>query len=269
MEQSVETAVRRAIATMHGNLGERLTVDDLARAARFSKFHFTRVFQRITGISPGRFLSALRLQKAKRLLVSTSLSVVDISVQVGYNSVGTFSSRFSRSVGMSPTAYRRLRGHAPQIATYPLPAMPSRARVSGWASLPGTHQNQMIFLGLFPERVLEGRPVRCTVLTRPGPYRFDTVPEGTWYLLAQSIAHDGLHTTMDTDSPRLCVAAQGPLEISSTSLVHTSLQLKPARSIDPPALLALTDARRLALACLAEEPRGNPETVSSGRQQAA
>ena len=96
MEESTKQAVDRAISTMRENLGEQLTVDDMARAAMFSKFHFTRIFQRVTGVSPGRFLSALRLQRAKQLLVSTSLNVADISLRVGYNSVGTFSSRFTR-----------------------------------------------------------------------------------------------------------------------------------------------------------------------------
>ena len=73
---------------MRDNIGEELTVDDMARAAMFSKFHFTRVFQRVTGVSPGRFLSAMRLQRAKDLLLTTSMNVADISVHVGYNSVG-------------------------------------------------------------------------------------------------------------------------------------------------------------------------------------
>src|SRR5436305_4511192 len=115
MEDVAEKAVLRAIGEMRERLGEELTIDDLARAALFSKFHFTRLFQRLTGVSPGRFLSALRLQRAKQLLVSTSMNVADISVYVGYNSVGTFSSRFSRSVGMSPTAYRRCAGYAAVI----------------------------------------------------------------------------------------------------------------------------------------------------------
>src|SRR5688572_10909767 len=102
MEPRIESAVERAIITMRDHLGEPLTVDDLARSAMFSKFHFTRVFQQATGVSPARFLSALRLRDAQRLLVSTSLTVAEVSQRVGYGSVGTFSSRFSRSVGMSP-----------------------------------------------------------------------------------------------------------------------------------------------------------------------
>ncbi|MFD0592037.1 helix-turn-helix domain-containing protein [Catellatospora coxensis] len=80
----------------------------------FSKFHFSRMFQRVTGLSPGRFLSALRLQQAKQLLVTTSFNVSDISLRVGYTSVGTFSTRFTRSVGLSPTIYRRRHGITPR-----------------------------------------------------------------------------------------------------------------------------------------------------------
>src|SRR2546421_10686882 len=110
MDDIVRRAVERAIETMQQNLGERLTIDDMARSAMFSKFHFSRVFQRVTGVSPGRFLSAMRLEEAKRLLVSTSFTVSDISHRVGYNSVGTFSARFRTSVGVSPSMYRQLGG---------------------------------------------------------------------------------------------------------------------------------------------------------------
>src|SRR3954468_23765148 len=115
IDEGLERAVIRVIDTMRQNLSEQLTVDDMARAARFSKFHFTRVFQRVTGVSPGRFLSAMRLEEAKRLLLSTTLTVADISHRVGYNSVGTFSSRFRNSVGVSPTTYRQLGGTAPRL----------------------------------------------------------------------------------------------------------------------------------------------------------
>jgi AraC family transcriptional regulator len=103
-----EKAVARVIAMMRDRLEEPLTVEEMARVAMFSKFHFTRLFKRVTGVSPGRYLSALRLQRAKQLLVSTSLNVTDISVRVGYSSTGTFTATFTRRVGLSPTAYRRL-----------------------------------------------------------------------------------------------------------------------------------------------------------------
>ncbi|GAA0639375.1 hypothetical protein GCM10010174_71820 [Kutzneria viridogrisea] len=102
-----ERAVARAIEYMFSNLREEVTVEDMARAAMFSKFHFTRLFRRVTGASPGRFLTAVRLQEAKRLLLSTPMSVIQVSRLVGYASVGTFGAKFSKSVGVPPSIYRR------------------------------------------------------------------------------------------------------------------------------------------------------------------
>src|SRR5690348_15734069 len=108
----MDSAIERALTAMRRNLAEPITIDDLARIAMLSKFHFTRLFQKATGVSPGRFLSAMRLQEAKHLLVTTSMNVAEISYQVGYTSVGTFTTRFRESVGISPTHYRRRRGYA-------------------------------------------------------------------------------------------------------------------------------------------------------------
>jgi AraC family transcriptional regulator len=252
MDTSIERAVERAIVTMHDNLGEPLTIDDMARAAMFSKFHFTRIFQRVTGVSPGRFLSAMRLQRAKQLLVSTSMNVADISVLVGYNSVGTFSSRFSRSVGLSPTAYRRLKGYTADIPTADARngADPPSAVVRGtiWPFRPDWPG--LVFVGLFADRIPEGRPVCCTVLSRPGPYRFEGVPLGSWYLLAQSAAADteDLTTSTFAADQSLTVGTHGPIMIlRDTNEMLIDLWLNPMRSVDPPVLLALLDARKLAL----------------------
>jgi AraC family transcriptional regulator len=251
VDDSIEQAVSRAITAMRENLGDQLTVDDMARAAMFSKFHFTRIFQRVTGVSPGRFLSALRLQRAKHLLVSTSLSVADISLRVGYNSVGTFSSRFSRSVGMSPTIYRRMRGFTSHVPTE-APQNPERvssARVYGhiWPARaePGT-----VFIGLFPERIPEGRPVRFAVLPGPGQYHLDDVPQGTWYLLAHSVTAGPEELSRDPEAMdrAVSVATCGPLSIRKDTSTCSDLRLKPIRALDPPVLMALVDARKFALA---------------------
>ncbi|MEU7571977.1 MULTISPECIES: helix-turn-helix domain-containing protein [unclassified Micromonospora] len=266
MEDPIEKAVRRAIAAMHEKLGEQLTVDDMARAAMFSKFHFTRVFQRATGVTPGRFLSALRLQRAKHLLVSTSLSVADISMRVGYNSVGTFSSRFTRSVGMPPTTYRRLAGFAPQIATDPDYRMghSHNTRVQGRAWAPESHVDSPVFLGLFPDRIPEGQPVRCTVLSRPGAYQLDGVPPGNWFLLAQSVNGElDADMVADDGDQTVCVATVGPLHLRGDGVVHADLDLQPVRAMDPPVLLALLDQRKFALARVAEERMGAVSSIGA------
>jgi AraC-like DNA-binding protein len=249
MEDVAEKAVLRAIEAMRERLGEELTVDDLARAAMFSKFHFTRLFQRLTGVSPGRFLSALRLQKAKHLLVSTSMNVADISVQVGYNSVGTFSSRFSRSVGMSPTAYRHRAGYVSAIqAAADSTGRWSNARLSCRLRLPEP-EDVVIFVGMFADRIPQGRPVRCAVLDQPGRVTFNSVPLGTWYLLAQSVSLDGAEAgaAADIADRPVSVAAYGPFTVRADSMIAADLELRPAGDLDPPVLLALLDVRKYAM----------------------
>jgi AraC family transcriptional regulator len=253
MEKTIERAVGRVIETMRENLGEQLTVDDMARTAMFSKFHFSRVFQRATGVTPGRFLSAVRLQEAKRLLVSTSLSVTDISHRVGYTSVGTFSSRFRRSVGVSPTTYRQLGGFTPH-AVHDDRRSATEARsatVRGNIWCPQTDRLGLIFVGLFADRIPQGQPVRCTVVHRPGPYVLEDVPQGNWYLLAHSVAaglEEVVHGPLADEGQALCVGAHGPIKIRSDTVVTSAdVQLRPLTAPAPPALLALLDVRSVAL----------------------
>ncbi|MBM7774201.1 transcriptional regulator GlxA family with amidase domain [Actinokineospora baliensis] len=107
MDELAVRAVERVIEDMRGRLAQSITIDDMARVARFSKFHFSRVFHRHTGLPPARFLSCLRLAEARRLLATTTLNITDISARVGYHSPTTFSARFKTHVGMSPTQYRK------------------------------------------------------------------------------------------------------------------------------------------------------------------
>ncbi|MFD0201553.1 MULTISPECIES: helix-turn-helix transcriptional regulator [Saccharothrix] len=236
---------------MHENIGEQFTIDDMARTANYSKFHFSRAFQRVTGVSPGRFLAAIRLQEAKRLLVSTSLTVTDISHRVGYTSVGTFSSRFRSSVGISPTTYRQLGGFAVHIPMARRAGNPRSATVQGEISAPLGGAHGLIFIGLFPDGIPQGSPIRCTVLSRPGPFVLTSVPPGTWHLLAHSVALG--HESMLGDGPfsdglALSVASSGPITIRpGVPVRHADLTLRPIRVLDPPVLLALLDVRTVAL----------------------
>ena len=288
MEKAIEQAVGRVIEAMRENLGEQLTVDDMARTAMFSKFHFSRVFQRVTGVSPGRFLSAVRLQEAKHLLVTTSLTVTEISHRVGYTSVGTFSSRFRRSVGVSPTTYRQLGGFSPRLSLDRRrnSPQPRSATVRGEVRSAVTDSRLgLIFVGLFADPIPQGQPVRCAVLHRPGPYTLEDVPDGTWHLLAHSVAADleeavrdwsrlrltnsgalGDRAAPGTRAPgarvsstrapdtrahrgqTLCVGSGGPLDIRpDTGTRVADVHLHPVHDLDPPVLRALLDIRSVAL----------------------
>src|SRR3954465_7069744 len=83
-----------------------LGVDDLARAAGLSKAHFSREFRRAFGESPHVYLLTRRLERAAALLRPTDRSIADICLSVGLQSLGSFTTSFTRMFGKSPAAYR-------------------------------------------------------------------------------------------------------------------------------------------------------------------
>lgn len=85
-----------------------LTVRDLADHVGYSPFHFARLFRARTGISPGQFLTALRIDSAKRLLLDDDDAVIDVASAVGFDSLSSFSRRFRSVVGVTPGQLRRL-----------------------------------------------------------------------------------------------------------------------------------------------------------------
>jgi AraC-like DNA-binding protein len=84
-----------------------LDVEALARDAHMSSGHFSRQFRRAYGESPYSYLMTRRIERAMTLLRRGDLSVTEVCFEVGCSSLGTFSSRFTELVGMSPSAYRR------------------------------------------------------------------------------------------------------------------------------------------------------------------
>ena len=104
---------------------EPLDVDDLARAAGLSRAHFSREFRRAFGESPHAYLLTRRLERAAALLRTTDRSVADVCLSVGLQSIGSFTTSFSRTFGVSPTVYR---AKFPPAATHALvPACVVRA----------------------------------------------------------------------------------------------------------------------------------------------
>ncbi len=99
-----------------------ISIERMSREAGFSPYHFIRLFQRAYRQTPHQYLVQRRIQKAKALLRSTDLSVTDICSEVGFESLGSFSTLFRRDVGLSPSAYRERCAAAPAMT--PKPAMP-------------------------------------------------------------------------------------------------------------------------------------------------
>jgi AraC family transcriptional regulator len=238
--------MRCATAAMRENLGEQLTLEDLAKKAMFSKFHFSRVFLRTTGVSPGRFLSALRLQEAKTLLLTTEWNVVDIAMRVGYMSVGTFSTRFSQSVGLSPSEYRRRRGYSPCLPTNLHCQADDQHRVHGRIVMPGVEASDLIFVGLFPGRIAQGRPISSAVVTGSGRFSLCSAYEGDCYLLAFSASARTEHPLVDGHHTAWMANRHlGSLRRGERTN-GADLWMSPKDELDAPILLALPEAGILA-----------------------
>jgi AraC-like DNA-binding protein len=85
----------------------QITIAALAAQAGFSREHFIRAFKAAYGETPGRYRTRRRVERACDLLRSVNLTVTEVCYQVGFSSLGSFSSRFAEVTGMPPTAYRQ------------------------------------------------------------------------------------------------------------------------------------------------------------------
>ena len=84
-----------------------LDVEALARGVHMSAGHLSREFRRAYGESPYSYLMTRRIERAMALLRRDDRSVTEVCFEVGCSSLGTFSTRFTELLGMSPSAYRR------------------------------------------------------------------------------------------------------------------------------------------------------------------
>lgn len=83
-----------------------LRLEQIADQACFSEFHFQRLFRQMFHQTPHQYMTGRRLERARELLLYTNLPVSEICLLVGFQSLGSFSTLFSRQTGMSPSAYR-------------------------------------------------------------------------------------------------------------------------------------------------------------------
>jgi len=241
-------AVEQVVRWMHQHLAEEVSMEEMAQRAGVSPFHFLRTFRRFTGVTPALFLSALRLEEAKRLLLTTARSVTDICFDVGYNSLGTFTTRFTQLVGLSPARLRRL-GSGFRLESLALAAERLSAGRPAAGSTPvtgtlgsGEPLAGAIFLGLFSHPIPQGRPLACTLLAAPGAFRLNAPRPGRYYVFAASFSRtsdplDFLLSSRAVDQ----VASGGPLTLRAGEGPPGPMDLRLRRLtvLDPPLLVAL------------------------------
>jgi len=248
VDTSHRATVERVIAAMRERVDNPLPLRAMAEIAHLSPYHFARTFRRVTGIPPGEFLGALRIERAKELLLATDMSVAEVCFEVGYNSLGTFTTRFTQLVGLSPGRMRRLPEELRATSfgltgerdrTLP-PVAPADDGVAFSIGDPGL-LGACIFVGLFPGAIPQGRPVAGAVLTTPGVHRLAPVPDGCYHLMAAALPspEDPLKSLLP-GAPLRVGRSQGPLAVQAdrtSGLVD--VKMRPPRITDPPILVAL------------------------------
>ncbi|HSE40547.1 MAG TPA: AraC family transcriptional regulator [Acidobacteriota bacterium] len=106
MDQDVYRRLCRARELMDDCYADILDLKQISQEACISLFHFIRLFKQAFRVTPHQYLVRRRLYKAQELLAHSSLSVTDVCLEVGFQSLGSFSSLFHKTIGHSPLSYR-------------------------------------------------------------------------------------------------------------------------------------------------------------------
>jgi AraC-like DNA-binding protein/ligand-binding sensor protein len=99
-------AITRAKAFIQEHLAEDITLEQAAKAAHMSKFYFCKMFHKATGVSFTEYVSRVRIEKARNLLLNPNLRISEIAYEVGFQSLTHFNRVFKKLLGQSPTEYR-------------------------------------------------------------------------------------------------------------------------------------------------------------------
>lgn len=167
-----EDTVSDVVRFMRDNLEtESLSLARMAAEFDLDHFQMIRMFKAQTGVTPAKFLFALRMERAKTLLMESDRSVTDICFDVGYGGLGTFVSRFTNTVGLSPGRYRSFRnadnsclmGLIDGLMNYGMagPAAGGPCGV-GLVTTPPEFSG-LCFVGCFSSCIPEARPQNCAI----------------------------------------------------------------------------------------------------------
>ncbi|RXZ77809.1 AraC family transcriptional regulator [Paenibacillaceae bacterium] len=242
------TEVDEIIAYIHRHIYEPLPLARLASHVAYSPYHFTRIFKERMGLSPLYYVSSLRLQKAKDLLMQTNLSIREIGLEIGQQSLGTFTTRFTERVGVTPSQFRNSTPQAENqlLALQKLQAWQSSLPIIGEEGIVrGVIQSEtpfegIVLVGLFPKPIPEGVPLYGTLLASLGEFCFTGVKPGTYYLMATSVAWGMQAIDFLLPMNTLRTRSRAPIRVEANAVVpHQEVSLYPPKLDDPPILISL------------------------------
>jgi AraC-like DNA-binding protein/CheY-like chemotaxis protein len=104
---NLPTTIGRAIMHIQNNFTQPMYLEDLARVAHLSKFHFCRNFKQYVGMSPMRFVTMVKIKKAAVLLQQADFNISTVAYKLGFSDLSEFTRQFKNVFGIPPSAYRR------------------------------------------------------------------------------------------------------------------------------------------------------------------
>jgi AraC family transcriptional regulator len=242
-------AVASAISAMRDRLGEHQELKDAACAAFMSPFHFHRVFRSVTRATPGQFRTAMRMAEAKRLLLECDMSATEISVAVGYSSFGTFTSQFTKLVGMPPGRFRRMASMVADLTVGSLlgglaeQTEPDGLRTVGWLSARPDGTEGIAAVALFASTIAQELPATCGISEPPGRLTLPVAGiRGSFLALAASVRAEATVRDVLTENPAAGLyvgAAPEPVDLTGDSPAEDFfIALRELQVTDPAVLTA-------------------------------
>lgn len=240
-------AVLRSIDYMKRNLDVEVTTEILASEAGYSPYHFTRIFKQVTGVSPRHYLSALRIEAGKSLLIqSSSKSILGAMLELGFQSFGSFSSKFKQFVGLSPKQFQATAANLHKFMNENENAL--KIEESEAAGLPAVKCTLdippgfigWVFVGLFPRPIPDQKPIMGTVIShRQKECQFTKVPHGTYFVLAAAIPKSLNPADYFLLNHNLRGLAEAPVEAAPQTSAELHIKLRKPLPYDPPILINL------------------------------
>lgn len=99
--------LRQVVEFVEDNLGQPLSLTELARVAQFSEYHFSRMFKRSTGLTPHRYVTERRIARARTLLANSNLPLHEISAMLDFGDQSHMTTVFKRMTGITPGQFRK------------------------------------------------------------------------------------------------------------------------------------------------------------------
>ncbi|MGG1333458.1 AraC family transcriptional regulator [Bacillus haynesii] len=215
--------IEKLLSLIESNYQTSLTLESMAREVHLSPYYLNRLFKSAIGVPPIEYLNAIRIEKSKHLLKSTNLRIIDICLEVGYESIPTFTNKFKATVGLTPSQYRK-----GNIVSSPKRNDTRKIKVSGEAILPNNLSGD-IFIGAFKSPIPKGIPIGCTILSNSDAFDL-FLPKGTYYILGIALPSAQIQT--------MHYAKMGPFSIDRATLLDP-LQFQIRNDHRLPVLLAI------------------------------